>query len=242
MPPLPPSLPPPPHLPGTAAARTARTSRKKQKDTWAADSSAPLPGLDPLLGGGASAMPTPIREHGYGGDEDEGNRAERRAAAKEKERRRKAKDMEDEGEEPPSKGVSWTGIFLMTVMFGPAVFPVLMTISDYLSGTPVGDAMNVVLLPLGEIAGGGLVAFGLSQSYQQQVEAHYMAHMPEKIGRVTGLLKKHEGKEEQLIVYLEKKAIWKSKKKAAQKKKKEKAARKAKEAADFDLEDGEEDD
>ena len=224
-----------------APPRALVRSKKKQKEGWAADEG-PLPGLDPLLSGGAGAIPMPkgpIREMNYGGEGDAGNRAERRAA--EKERKRRAKDAEDE-DEAPSKGVSWTGIFLMAVMFGPAVFPVLMMVNDYLAGTPIGDAMTLVLAPVGEIMGGGLVAFGLSQSYQQQVEAFYMEHSPDKIGRITGLLKKFEGKEEELLMRLERKYALKAKREAARKKRAEKAARKKKLAEDYDLEEEEEDD
>jgi hypothetical protein len=135
----------------------------------------------PLGGGGGTAEQRPSRA------------ARREAEKEEREREKREKRREGKrGGEDKKGGIRILPTIMMCIMFGPAVFPIMLTGYDFLASTSVGLAIY-----------DGCIDVGLCTTYHDQLKAIYERENPKKVKSVGKLLKKWKGKEAQLIKEVE---------------------------------------
>lgn len=131
---------------------------------------------------------------GGGTAEQRPSRAARREAEKEeREREKREKRRESKrGGEDKKGGIRILPAIMLFVMFGPAIFPIMLTGYDFLASTSVGLAIY-----------DGCIDVGLCTTYHDQLKAIYERENPKKVKGVGKLLKKWKGKEAQLIKEVE---------------------------------------
>lgn len=129
-----------------------------------------------------------------GGAVQRPSRAARREAEKEEQERAKREKRRESkrGGEEKKGGIRLLPTIMLCIMFGPAVFPILLTGYDFLANTSVGLAMY-----------DSCIDIGLCTTYHDQLKAIYERENPKKVKSVAKLLKKWKGKEAQLIKEVE---------------------------------------
>ena len=138
---------------------------------------------------------TAVAQGGGGAQQRGPSRSQRRESEKEDKDRRKREESKaksaarhaGEGKNGCCAGVNKLHIFMLLVMFGPAIFPFLLLGGDFLASTPAGVA-----------AYNGCIDIGLCSSYHDQLAAIYERENPKKVSGVGTLLKKWKGKEAQV--------------------------------------------
>lgn len=119
------------------------------------------------------------------------SRAARRDAEKEEQKREKRRESK-RGGDGKKGGIRLLPTIMLLVMFGPAVFPIVLTGYDFLANTSLGLAIY-----------DGCIDIGLCTTYHDQLKAIYERENPKKVKSVGKLLKKWKGKEAQLIQEVE---------------------------------------
>jgi hypothetical protein len=98
---------------------------------------------------------------------------------------------EDEQQRRPQKrnkekgGLKWGPIIMMLMVFGPAILPAVLYVWDKVSQSQWG------------------ISVGLGSSPRDRLVAFYKKHNPEKLGEVDKVLRKYQGKTDELFKRLE---------------------------------------
>lgn len=131
--------------------------------------------------GGATAQQRPSRAARREAEKEEQERAKR-------EKRRESK----RGGDDKKGGIRLLPAIMLFIMFGPAIFPIMLTGYDFLASTSVGLAIY-----------DSCIDVGLCTTYHDQLKAIYERENPKKVKSVGKLLKKWKGREAQLIKEVE---------------------------------------
>ena len=135
-------------------------------------------------GGGGGAQQRPSRSQRREAEKEEAERAKR---DKKRESKRGSKEEKKEG-----GGIRILPTIFMIIMFGPALFPIIMAGGDFLGNTSVGLAIF-----------DGCVDVGVCTTYHDQLKAIYELNNPKKVKGIGKLLRKWKGKEAELIKEVE---------------------------------------
>jgi hypothetical protein len=142
-------------------------------------------------GGGATQQRRPSAGLPSRAARREAEKEEAERAKKEKKKRESKRGSKDEEKEKEG-GIRILPTIFMIIMFGPAIFPIVMAGADFLGNTSVGLAIF-----------DGCVDVGVCTTYHDQLKAIYEENNPKKVKGIGKLLKKWKGKEAQLIKEVE---------------------------------------
>jgi len=132
--------------------------------------------------------PSWLKPEGEGGGDGGGGGM--RVEREEKPRRRR--DIDDELDEPPKKGIQWKPLAFLVLMVLPGLAPVLFDLADKLQAI---GALKMVP---------GYYMFAPSP-YRSCLQEFYADFAPEKLGSLDETLSKYENREMQLASMLSKK-------------------------------------